>query len=148
MKRVAVLFLAFLFLTCAVLAYAGQEEKKMADPAAELAKSVKNGKVLFGDESLGTNGMTCNSCHAEGGTKDGKMGEMVIPAFDNLAAKYPKYFKMAEKVMTLSQVNNACIVMAMKGKPLSWDDQKLADLTAYVASVKKAKPEKKAEEAK
>jgi cytochrome c len=152
-KRLVALFLAALFLTCVALVYADDEEKKMememADPAAELAKSVKNGKALFGDESLGTNGMTCNSCHMEGGTKDGKMGDMVIPAFDKVGKKYPMYFKMAKKVMTLSQVNNWCITMPMKGKALSWDDQKLADLTAYVASVNmKAKVMKETKEEK
>jgi cytochrome c len=72
------------------------------------------------------------------------MGDKMIPAFDNVAAKYPMYFKMAQKVMTLSQVNNWCLVNTpMKGKALAWDDQKLADLTAYVASVKAMKEEKK-----
>ena len=143
MKRTAVLVLAGLLLACTVLAFAGEEKKKAEDPAAELAKSVKNGKMLFGDKSLGTNEMSCSSCHMEGGTKDNKMGETAIPAFNNLAAKYPKYMASAKKVMTLDQVNNLCIVAAMKGKALSWDDQRLADLTAYVASVKKEAKEVK-----
>ncbi len=155
MKRLVALILAVLFMTCVALVYAGDEEEEkmeMPDPAAELAKSVKNGKALFNDESLGTNGMTCNSCHMEGGTKDAKMGDMVMPAFDKVAKKYPKYVTMAKKVMTLSQVNNLCITMAMKGKALTWEDQRLADLTAYVASVgmkakvmKEMKEEKKEE---
>ena|GEM_PF-171341 len=153
MKKALTLILAVLFVTCVLLAYADEQEKgkgaeEMVDPAAELAKSVKNGKALFNDKSLGTSGMTCNSCHVEGGSRDGKMGDMTIPAFDNLGAKYPVYFKMAERVMTLSQVNNWCITMPMKGEALSWDDQKLADLTAYVASVKKAEAETRAKEAK
>jgi len=125
----------------AFFAYASaqkEEAKKMAaDPAAELAKSVANGKKLFTDTSLGTSGLTCNSCHAEGGTKEGKMGETVVPAWDNLAPQYPKYFKMAERVYTLDQVVQFCIVNPLKGKALAWDAQKLTDLTAYCASVKK-----------
>jgi thiosulfate dehydrogenase len=147
MKKATCLIVLILFLLMVVYVYAQKEEpKKMepADPAAELAKSVENGKKLFNDKTLGTSGLTCNSCHMEGGTKEGKMGETVIPPWDNLAPKYPKYFKMAERVYTLDQVVQFCIVNPLKGKALAWDDQKLTDLTAYCASVKKMeKMEKK-----
>lgn len=129
----AVLLAALLAFSCAK----EEEKKEMAvSPVAELVKSIENGKKLFNDASLGTSGMTCNSCHMQGGTRDGKMKDMAIPAFSDLASKYPKYFGMAKKVMTLSQVNNWCILTPLKGEPLKWDDQKLADLTAYVASVR------------
>ena len=121
-----------------LLAYAGNGKVVTAqvDPKVELMKSIERGKALFMDATLGTSGMSCNSCHLEGGTKEGKMGEKTIMPFDNLAAQYPKYFMMAKRVMTLDQVINWCIVNPMKGKALSWDDQKLSDLAAYVASVK------------
>jgi len=113
----------------------GEKEAKV-DPKVELAKSVERGKALFNDKSLGTNGMTCNTCHPEGGTKDaGK-----VKAFDNLACKYPKYWEgMSNTVMTLTQVVQWCIVNPLKGKPLAWDDPKLTDLTAYCASIKSTK---------
>lgn len=144
MKKITALILVALFLGLFVFTYAQKEMKEMkVDPAAELAKSVENGKSLFNDTTLGTSGMTCNSCHMEGGTKAGKMGDMAVSAFDNLAAKHPKFFRMARKVMTLDQVVNWCIMMPLKGKPLAWDDQKLTDLTAYCASVEPAKEEEK-----
>lgn len=137
MKRIAALCLIFLFLGLVVFAYAQEKMKKMdTDPTKALAESVENGKKLFNDKALGESGMTCNSCHMEGGTKDGKMGDKSVPAFDKLAAKYPKFFMMANRVMTLDQVVNWCIMNPMQGKPLAWDDQKLTDLTAYCASVK------------
>jgi thiosulfate dehydrogenase len=137
MKKFAALFLMVLFLGLVVFAYAQKEMEKMAvDPAKELAKSIENGKKLFNDKTLGTSGQTCNSCHMEGGTKAGKMAEMTVSAFDNLAAKYPKYLATAQRVMTLDQIVNWCILKAMQGKALAWDDQKLTDLTAYCASVK------------
>jgi len=141
MIKIATLILVVFLVGFFAYACAQKEEaKKMqADPAAELAKSVENGKKLFSDTSLGTNGSACIFCHMEGGTKEGKMQDMVIPAWDNLAAKYPKYFKMAERVFTLDQVVNFCVVNPLKGKALAWDDQKLTDLPAYCASVKKAK---------
>ena len=145
MRKIAVLILIGLLVIFVAFACAQKEEKMEmdVDPAMELAKSVENGKKLFNDTTLGTSGMTCNSCHMEGGTKAGKMGDMSIPPFDDLAPKYPKYFMMAKKVMTLDQVVNFCIVNPLKGKALAWDDQKLTDLTAYCASVKTMKEEKK-----
>lgn len=141
MKKATALMVLILFLGLIVYACAQKEEaEKMEapDPVAELAKSVANGKKLFNDKTLGTTDLTCNSCHMEGGTKEGKMEETVIPAWDNLAPKYPKYFAMGKRVMTLDQVVQFCIVNPLKGKALAWDDQKLTDLTAYCASVKKA----------
>jgi len=143
MKKIAVFILIGLFLGFLVFIYAQKEEtKKMgADPAKELAKSVENGKKLFFDKSLGTSGMTCNSCHVGGGTKEGKMGDMVVPPWDNLASKYPRYLEVAKRVFTLDQIVNVCVSQALKGDPLAWDSQKLTDLTAYCVSVK-AKKEK------
>ncbi len=145
MRKALVLFVVLSVGFAFFYACAQKEEKEMpkVDPIAELQKSIERGKALFGDTTLGTSGMTCNSCHMEGGTKEGKMGEMTIHPFDNVAAKYPKYFGMAKKVMTLDQVNNWCIVTPLKGKALAWDDQRLTGLTAYVASVKAKKMEKK-----
>jgi cytochrome c len=144
MRKATVVILIVLLVALIVYAFAQKEEEmaKPADPAAELAKSVANGKMLFSDTTLGTSGMTCNSCHMEGGTKAGKMGEMAIPAWDNLAPKYPMYFGLAKRVMTLEQVVQFCITNPLEGKALAWDDQKLTDLTAYCASVKAEKKEK------
>lgn len=140
MRKTAALALMALLLTVVVFASAQQGEKmKMADPAEELAKSIARGKELFNDKSLGTSGKTCNSCHMAGGTKAAKMGEMTIKPFDDLGSKYPNYFMMGKKVMTLSQVVNFCVVTPLKGEALKLDDQKLTDLTAFVASVKATK---------
>ncbi|MFQ6093094.1 MAG: hypothetical protein ACE5OR_10510 [bacterium] len=126
----------------------GQKMLTPAQQQAELAKVVEKGKALFYDKELGTSGMTCNSCHLEGGTKTNpmKMKGMTMDAFDNLGAQYPKYFPMAMKVMTLDQVINFCVVNPLKGKPLTLDDPKLTALTTYVASIKgeeKGEKEKK-----
>ncbi len=114
---------------------------EMADPHKELMASVERGKALFNDPALGTAGISCNTCHMEGGTKPGKFGEMEIKPFMNAAASYPKYVGMAGKVVTLDQIVNICIMKPMKGTPLKWDDQRLADLAAYVASVEPGKAE-------
>jgi len=138
MKR-AVVLICLLILVSGALSIA---EEKENDSKQELKQAIMRGKELFVDESLGTNGMSCNSCHVEGGTKPGKMGDMEIPPFANVAKKYPMYFKMAEKVMTLDQVINFCIITPMEGKPLALDDQRMADLASYIAWVNAMKHEK------
>ncbi len=132
MKR-AVVLAVLLVLVAGALAFA--QEMKKADPAQALDEAVARGKVLFGDVSLGTNGMSCNSCHIEGGTKPGQMGDMNIPPFAQVRRKYPAYFPMAGRVMTLDQVVNFCVTTPLEGKALPWDDQRLADLAAYITSV-------------
>jgi cytochrome c len=109
-------------------------------PNQELAACIQRGKALFYNNTLGQSGMSCNSCHMEGGTKDNpqEMMGMKIDAFDNLGARYPQYVPMVERVVTLSAMVDFCIVNALKGEPLAWYDDKLIDLTAYCASVKKA----------
>ena len=103
------------------------------DKEAELQKAIDRGKELFNDPTLGTTGDTCNSCHLNGGKSPNT--EKNIGTFNNLNTVYPKYFQMTSKVMTLDQVNNFCVVTPLEGTPFKWDDQKLTDLTAYVASV-------------
>ena len=146
MKSILILAAVLILIGSMVVVFAEEKEKKeKMDPQTELNKSVERGFALFNDKKLGTNGKTCNDCHMGSGTKDSKMGDMGLKAFDNLAAKYPKFFMMGSRVMTLDQVVNFCITEPLEGEPLSWDDQKLTDLVAYCASVKPAKA-KKAEE--
>ena len=133
---------ALLVALCLILLFTisvAQEDKKegeMPDAKKELKAAYKRGMELFKDASLGTTGMSCNSCHMEGGTKPGKMGDMEIKPFNKVGANYPKYFMMGKKVMTLDQVVNFCITTPMKGEALKWDDPRLTDLTTYVTHVK------------
>ena len=144
MKRLIALGLLVIIAGSVALVPAQEKKDEMAkmDPATELAKSVERGFALFNDKKLGTSGKTCNDCHAGGGAQDSKMGDMTIKAFNNLAASYPKFFMMDERVMTLDQVVNFCVTTPLEGEPLAWDDQRLTDLVAYCASVKPAKPSK------
>jgi thiosulfate dehydrogenase len=144
-KKTVILVVLAVIVAGFVLAYAQEkkEEKAKMDPATELAKSVERGFALFNDKKLGTSGKTCNDCHKGGGTQEAKMGDMTMKAFDDLAAHYPKFFMMGNRVMTLDQVVNFCVTTPLKGEPLAWDDQRLTDLVAYCASVKPAKVQKK-----
>jgi len=95
----------------------------MAEQNTMLKRSIAAGKKVFSDASLSTNNTSCASCHPGGGTTGGKitaMGmPMAIPTLKGAAATFPKWKMGAQKVITLSQMNNACLQMFMKGKPLS-----------------------------
>ena len=97
--------------------------------------AIAMGRRLFKDSSLGTNGKSCNSCHINMGRsyKRGPMGAMNFFSKE----KYPRYFMMAKKVMSLDQIINTCVKMALKGKPLKWNDPKLTALNAYISSLRK-----------
>ena len=138
---------SLLVFLCIVLIFTvsiAEEHKKGDVPEAkkELKASYKRGMELFKDVSLGTTGTSCNTCHMEGGTKPGKMGDMEIKPFAKVGEHYPKYFPRGKKVMTLGQVVNFCITNPMKGEAPKWDDQRLADLVTYVAHVKPGECEK------
>jgi cytochrome c len=94
--------------------------------AGELEDAIAGGQKLFADASLGTNGKSCNSCHTN-------MGKGEIPFTGR--APFPKVFSMAKKMRTLDQVVQGCIMGAMKGNPLAWDDARLTDLVTYVNSL-------------
>jgi len=94
--------------------------------AGEIEDAAARGKKLFADPSLSTNNTSCNSCHTNMG-----MGDSPLTG----KAPFPKVFAMAKKVRTLDQTVQSCIVNALKGKPLAWDDAKLTDLVTYVNSL-------------
>ena len=146
MKRAALLTLAISIVLAVAVAYAQKEAEKKMSAEEAMEASVVRGKELFGDPGLGTNGKTCNDCHMAGGTMEGTMGKMVIKPFHEVNEKYPMYWMMADKVMTLDQVINWCIMTPLQGEPLKWDDQKLTDLAAYCASVELAGMEAEEEE--
>ncbi len=76
----------------------------------------EKGKALFNDPKLGggTAGLSCNSCH-----QDGKGVE-----------------KAADRKDLEKQVN-ACIKNALKGKGIDPKSAEMADVVAYIRSLKK-----------
>jgi cytochrome c len=91
--------------------------------AGDLEDARARGEKLFADASLGTSGMSCNSCH----TKMGR-GDKALTG----RTPFPKVFSMTKRLMTLEEVVQGCLIGALKGSPLAWDDPRLTDLTLYV----------------
>jgi cytochrome c len=96
------------------------------------AGDVEKGKAMFNDPKLGTNNSTCATCHP-GGKGLEKAGE-----------KGKKQWKTPGGVLnSLEDAINMCITMALKGKALDKDSQKMKDMVAYIKSIGGKAPMKK-----
>ena len=89
------------------------------------------GKVLFSDTKLSSNGMSCATCHAKYGAFN--------PTF---AQPYPHTVAMSKNQfhhdpVYLDEMIQGCMIGPMATKPLPWNSQELADLTAYMAIYQK-----------
>jgi len=84
------------------------------------AGNVEKGKALFKDPKLGggTAGMSCNSCHADG-----------------------KGLEKAADMKGLEKQVNLCIKNALKGKGIDPKSADMADIIAYLKSLKGKTPE-------
>ncbi len=95
------------------------------------ADLIKEGKKLFMDKSLSTNGNSCNVCHANFGMFS-----------ETFAKPFPHKVEMAEdigkKQIRLDEMVQLCLLAPMEAKTLPWDSRKLAALTAYVGEVQKS----------
>ena len=95
------------------------------------ADLIKEGRTLFMDKSLSTNGNSCSTCHAKFGM------------FSNTFAKpFPHKVEMAEdigkKQIRLDEMIQLCMLAPMEAKTLPWESRQLAALTAYVGEVQKS----------
>jgi len=98
---------------------------------AKKAALVRYGKKLFSDTRLSTNGMSCQTCHADNASFQ-----------STFAQPYPHYVQMTDdfagvKSVHLDEMVQFCMVKPMASKPLPWNSKKLAALTAYSASLQK-----------
>jgi len=93
--------------------------KKLSKAEKRAAKaSLKYGKKLWKDTSLGNSGMSCSSCHPNG---------------KNLYnTPWPRYVKMPNKVVTLKEMVNFCMKVPMKAEPLDVNGKKMAGLISYI----------------
>jgi len=108
--------------------------KQIVRPAGyrPIAGDIKLGAQLWNNTKLSTNGMSCNTCHANHG------------AFQaSFAQAYPHTVEMAKdqmgrKTVHLDEMIQACMVMPMEAKPLPWNSRELAALVSYVQTVQKS----------
>ncbi len=93
------------------------------------AADVEKGKALFNDPKLGggTAGKSCNSCHPAG------------KGLENAGDK-KEFNIMGKKQKGLVEAVNFCIEMALKGKAIDPKGTDMANIVAYIKSLKGKSP--------
>jgi cytochrome c len=136
-----VLIVTALFVGCEKAEEAETTETTTEEPVetVEIAAEgdAENGLALFMDTTLGTSGMSCESCHPNGGTEGMEMEGMATKSLVGVNDRYPGVFMMMdpEKEVTLAEVVNFCIENPLEGEPLAEDSQEMKDLLAYLESI-------------
>lgn len=94
-----------------------------------LAADAAKGKALFNDVKFagGTAGKSCNSCHANGKGLEA-------------AADKKEFNLMGKKLAKLEDVVNMCIEKPMKGKAIDTKGADMANIVAYIKSLKGKAP--------
>lgn len=93
------------------------------------AELVALGATLWQDNTLGTAGVACQSCHLNGAQFKATFKQ-----------PYPHQVAMAKSMSGLTSIDAAqmtqfCMLVPMKGQPLAWDSKELAALAAYIEDV-------------
>lgn len=91
------------------------------------ASSVEDGESLV-------NELSCTSCHAGDGL-DKETSSLV-----GVAAVYPQFNERADKVLTLEDRINGCMVRSMNGQPFEEDDEDLNAMVAYLSFISEGIP--------
>ncbi len=89
------------------------------------SQDIERGKKLFNDSKFagGKSGKSCATCHPGG------------KGLEGVADK--KEFKLMGKTLkSLEEAVNLCIEMGLKGKPIDPKGKDMADLVAYLKSLK------------
>jgi len=89
------------------------------------------GERLWKDPSIGSSGLSCDSCHKGGGNLNA-----------TFAQPYPHRVAMPAKMAGAEQVHademvQFCMIVPMQSEPLPWTSRELAALTAYTAELQK-----------
>ncbi|MFQ5528434.1 MAG: c-type cytochrome [Thermoanaerobaculia bacterium] len=131
--------------------YMGSQEAMMKVlPMAMKGKQeefAKWGGELFNSTELSTNGQSCASCHPGGGTTGGtvktpmaseltgKPYELPVPSLVGAAATFPKFKVPNDRVVSVQEMSNNCIMMFMAAQPLPLDSAESRALGAYLTSL-------------
>jgi len=83
-------------------------------------QAIAMGRKMWNDESLGTSGVACLSCHADHELLNLDKGE-----------RFPHFVKMVGDVVTLDQMINYCMLNPMKGKQLDANSKEMTAMAAF-----------------
>lgn len=107
----------------------------------------KWGGELFNSTELSTNGQSCASCHPGGGTTGGtvktpmaseltgKPYELPVPSLVGAAATFPKFKVPNDRVVSVQEMANNCIMMFMAAQPLPLQSPESRALGSYLTTL-------------
>ena len=84
----------------------------------EYMSAVKEGRSLWTDPKLGSNGVACAQCHPN--------------AANTHPETYPKFQKQLGKVAAITEMINWCIRNPLEGQPLAVDSKAMTAMQAYI----------------
>lgn len=84
------------------------------------------GTARHGDTSLSPQGLSCNSCHAEADSYNATFKKPWPHFVESVKTK------TGLDAITAEGMVQFCMISAMGGRPLAWDSEALAGLTAFV----------------
>ncbi len=85
----------------------------------EFMTVVGEGRKVFTDPKLGTNGVVCAQCHPNGANTHPET--------------YPKFQKQLGRVAQMWEMVNWCIRNPLEGKDLAVDDPRMTAILSYIA---------------
>ena len=111
-QRFGTILLAIITLSCWVIVPAKADEFSKEDLTRwknEYMTVVKQGRQVFTDGKLGTNGVACAQCHPN--------------ASNTHPETYPKFQKQLGRVIGLRDMINWCLINPLEGKELAADER-------------------------
>lgn len=98
---------------------------------ARLRSKEVEANQLFHSAKLGTNGLSCDSCHEDGGRFPHQIGNRWLPSLIHAKSEFPRVTQDGH-IVSLEQQINDCIVHALDGRPRPANSQTLNLLDLYV----------------
>jgi thiosulfate dehydrogenase len=125
----------------AIATCCGSSAASAATSQYAMHEAIQKGARLFASSALGTNGMSCMTCHRAGGRTEGRLPNgKQIPSLVGTAATFPHYNQRSGHVVTLDMQLEHCVQAGLGGKPLAYDSPKMVALLSYVTSLSQGKP--------
>lgn len=122
-RTVATALLIALPLGASADEFTAEDVKRWQDQFMQVAEQ---GRKLWGDPALGTNGVVCGQCHPN--------------AANTHPETYPKLQKQSGRVVPMWEMVNWCIRNPLEGQPLAPEDPRMTALLAYAAWERRGVP--------
>lgn len=126
-------------LTLFVTSLANGKTIEMAWPLEYKKEWVKKGRFAFSNPSLGSNKMSCQSCHESQSNTSQSIKDKIPASLKGSSGTFPRYSFEIGKVITLEQQIDHCIETYLQGAPLPLDDETIVALCCYVTSLSEGK---------